>query len=389
MSKQAIHVKLLIYGCAFELKALVVILFLLIASYIGHAQKQSEDSLFLPNLQIGISAGPSTFFGDIKQYQFFPSYEEWRFAYGLNFNYHISPVFNIGFQGLYGKLTGSKKEQNICFENDYYELNFNTTINLNNLFGKNREDRLVNIYGVVGFGIMNFNSIVKRLDEYYVLKRVGYGYGTGFEGRQRQEFFMFGAGIDFRISKRVNLLLETVNKYPNSDVLDGVESGKYNDVYNYTSIGISYRFAFLKKTKRTEVFEQVYHPVALQNILSQDIEYQLKSEPDYSLVYPTQQTEISMPEKEKTVTSSTIEFRVQILAEYAKPYSKSWISENYNIPLSEIKENIVNGYYIYTVGSFPTYKMASEKSVELQTYNGIYDAFVVAFKDGKRVFPER
>jgi len=390
MIKETIHNILLKLRCSFELKVLIVILFLLFVSYIGHAQKQSQDSLFLPNLQIGISAGPSTFFGDIKQNQILPSSDyinEWRFAYGLNINYNISSVFTIRFQGLYGELAGSRKTENIWFENDYFEFNFSTTININNLFSEKRDNRLASLYGVAGFGLLNYNTVVKRMDEYYVLKRVGYGQGTGIDGRYRQEFIMLGAGVEFRVNKRIRILLETVNKIPFSDILDGVESGHYNDSYNYTSLGVSYRFAFLKKDMPDGIYPTDIVLPTIAKVSSADINYELRSElvyqPIIRVVTP------SLPKQEKAVIPSKIEFRVQILAEYGKPYSKSWISENYNIPLSEIKENIVNGYYIYTVGSFPTYEMASEKSAELQTYNGIYGAFVVAFRDGKRIYPRK
>ena len=58
-------------------------------------------------------------------------------------------------------------------------------------------------------------------------------------------------------------------------------------------------------------------------------------------------------------------------------------SDEYNLD-KEIKENLHNGYYIYTLGSFPTYEAARKYRDELRLINKILGAFVVALKKGKR-----
>lgn len=373
------------------LKLLLILFTMLSQVFISPAQSQPNEGVFNPNLQVGITAGTSIFFGDIKQNPVIPISEymnEWRFAYGLNFNYNVSYVFNVRVQGLYGKLSGTNQEGKIWFENDYYELNINAAINFNNLFGKKRNDRLANVFGVLGFGILNYNTVVKRLGDYFVYKRVGYGYGTGIDGRQRQTFFMVGAGVDFRVNRRLNILIETASKLPDSDEIDGVESGKYYDLYNYTSIGITYRFAFLKKRKNEpKLSKTVYQLTPMQTIKTKGIDIELAIHPEFSIVHPVIQPIVKVQTSEEPITFSKIEYRIQICAEYAKPLSKTWISDKYQIPTSEIKENFVNGYYVYSTGSFPTFKKASVKCKELKMQNGIQDAFVVAFKDEKRILP--
>lgn len=372
----------------FVLKPVMIIFVFLIIDPSIYAQNK-PDTLFRPNLQVGVSAGTSLFFGDIKQNNFWPlnnNNNEWRYAYGLNFNYSFSPVFMFRVAGLYGELSGTKRSRHIWFENDYYEINFNTVVNLNNLFGRNREDRLVNLFGTAGFGIINFNSVVKRMGEYYVLKRVGYGYGTGFEGRDRQSFFMVGVGVNFRVNKRFDIIVETTNKYAFTDLLDGTESGKYNDVYNYTSIGIVYRFAFLKKSRNKSSNRKRKQAISIQSMNAQAMAVR-SNRTIYTPIIKYLKVDIPSVRIEPEETYSTIEFRVQVMAEYGKPYSKKAISEKYNIPVSEISENKVNRYYVYTVGSFPNYSLAKIKCNELQSEHGIDRAFVVAFKDGKRIFP--
>ena len=48
-------------------------------------------------------------------------------------------------------------------------------------------------------------------------------------------------------------------------------------------------------------------------------------------------------------------------------------------------EDTYNGFYIYTIGSFPTYNEAKDYKYTLIDNNGISGAFVVAFSNGKRL----
>ncbi len=84
-------------------------------------------------------------------------------------------------------------------------------------------------------------------------------------------------------------------------------------------------------------------------------------------------------------TNFELEYRVQISAKYNRAISIQHLSNLYNIPVSEIKENTYNGYFIYTVGSFRTYEEARERRNQLRSYNGISDSFVVAFRNGQRL----
>ncbi|MEA3505253.1 MAG: hypothetical protein U9R32_08685 [Bacteroidota bacterium] len=59
------------------------------------------------------------------------------------------------------------------------------------------------------------------------------------------------------------------------------------------------------------------------------------------------------------------------------------LKSNYNIS-ERINEDYHNGYYIYTVGSFNTYDQANAKKKSLKR-DGIIDAFVVVFKNQKRL----
>lgn len=93
------------------------------------------------------------------------------------------------------------------------------------------------------------------------------------------------------------------------------------------------------------------------------------------------------PQNEKidrVVPTSNIEYRVQIRAVFDIKIEKIGLARKYNLK-QIIKEDFHNRYYIYSVGSFATYDSAYSYREELIRVNKIYDAFVVKFKDGKRV----
>ncbi|MBI9039199.1 MAG: hypothetical protein JEY97_13780 [Bacteroidales bacterium] len=79
---------------------------------------------------------------------------------------------------------------------------------------------------------------------------------------------------------------------------------------------------------------------------------------------------------------NNIEYRVQIIAS-SKKILKTWLAKKYNLNQT-IKEDFHNGFYIYTVGAFPTFEKAKKYRNKLIIANYIHDAFVVKFKNGKR-----
>jgi len=93
--------------------------------------------------------------------------------------------------------------------------------------------------------------------------------------------------------------------------------------------------------------------------------------------------EIKKEDTEEKMQQGVV-FRVQIRAKYQKKMSRDALADKYNIN-EEIYEDYHEGYYIYTVGNFSTYEQAKRKRDQLINQHGVPDAFVTAFKDGKRV----
>ncbi len=397
-----------------SVKLLIVTLFVLFLAGNAKSQTFSPNSSFMPHWQVQLNGGTSLFFGDVKQYQWWPvsNYEnEWRAGLSLQLKYQISPVFGIRGQSLYGKLGGTRRAWKKYFDNNYFEFNINSTININNIFANYRHNRFFNAYIIVGLGLLNYNTYVYQLGTNNKIQTVGGGAGKSFGGRTLEGVFHGGLGFDLRINDQLSVNLESANRMINSDMLDGHVSGFKYDVFNYTSVGLSYKFGYSKKHNGPESKSPAPASRTSKNKKISDVqtvEYDYRAEPvqepNYNNPVPPvkvkeekiiTEPEIIIVEKpvivEKEVVTEednynkSLEYRVQILAKYGKTISLNKIGEMYNIPASMIKENSHNGYYIYTVGSYSTYEQAQQKRNQLRTQNGIGDAFVVAFLNGNRL----
>ncbi len=103
-----------------------------------------------------------------------------------------------------------------------------------------------------------------------------------------------------------------------------------------------------------------------------------------SLKVAAPEKEVKEEKKEMDKMKQGVVFRVQIRAKYQKKMSRDALAAKYNIN-EDIYEDYHQGYYIYTVGNFSTYQQARIKRDQLINQHGVPDAFVTAFKNGKRV----
>lgn len=388
------------------LKTTVLLLGIFLFSAVQTSAQDAENkqniinkNKFQRNFQVGINAGTSLFFGDIKQYQYWPTanyVSERNLGYGITVNYQAKPSITLRLQGMYGQLSGTRREWNTYFLNDYIETNLNTIVDFNNLFGIYRSDRFLSVFGSIGIGLMQYNTSVRILSTDEVIKQVGHGYGSGIGGRTLQGVMMFGMGLNFNVNNNWDIQLETSNRMMDSDMLDGQISGYPLDVYNYTSVGVTYRFGFLKQRNNEEVIteniepELAYVPVAVEEPEPDAIEEEVVPVVIPVAIDEEKAVKEEVAEEFQTLEKPEMEYRVQILAKFNGPLSINYISTKYIIPKYELKEEIYNGHFIYTVGSFKTYDEARSKRNELRTLYGITDAFIVVFDEGSRLdtFPE-
>ncbi|MBN2615424.1 MAG: porin family protein [Bacteroidales bacterium] len=340
---------------------------------------------------INANSGTSIFYGDIKTKGLFPvvrdGHSEWRMGGGLQLGWQISPVFGLRGQGLYGQLSGIKTSLDQFFQADYLEFNLNATVSLMNLISGYKSGRKWNVYLLGGVGLTNYNSTAYKLSDLSLVGRMGYGYGHGIGKRTLEGIVTGGLGVSYQVNDKWSLQFETANRVANSDAMDlWVNNYKY-DVYNYTSLGVSFRFG-QSHSKKTPASQNNTIP-----LLDTHLKKPAGQKPPVTTpaAADTTQKTVAQPKKEiqpvRTIlpVKPILEYRVQIRARYGKPVSTEYLSKKYNIPEMQIRMNMHNGYYIYTVGSYDTYMQARTRRDQLKTQNGVYDAFVVAFKNGRRL----
>lgn len=217
----------------------IALVFLLPGAIIAQNANRDEggDKLIYQwylNLNGGISQG----YGDILEGNWqgdMLTGESASFSGSLRLGKHISPVFGVYGSYFMGNIKGisGKDTKNMRYETDFNEFLLGTTVSFSNLIG-GYKPRLVNFYGTTGIGLIDFSSQAYRnVDD----SPVNEGYPNTTETT-----IPIGGGIDFRLSNRWDLNLETTLRVIDGDKLDGYESGENTDAFFYTSLGLGYSF---------------------------------------------------------------------------------------------------------------------------------------------------
>ena len=362
---------------------------------------------FIPAWSLTFAGGPSMYFGDIRQYRFYPIMNhstELKYGGSLIIERSLSPVFSLRGQGLYSGLASASSNSDRDINSDLIEFNLSTAINLNNLFGTYRSSRKWGIDLLVGIGLVNFNTTLYQTSTGKVLAQRGFGSGSGIGGRTVEGLIMGGLGLSFAVSENWSIRFETANRALNTDLFEHVSGGFHYDIYNHTALGLSYRFSSSGKSIKMvpedepgllivdpddraplQPDQQVREEMESFNRVIDVLE--LNEEPlaeqTETISEIEEKPEVKEPTPEKAIYG--IEYRVQIRARYGTKISVDYLAKTYNLAASDIKENSFNGYFIYTIGSYSTYDEAASHRNVIRSNHGIYDAFVVAFKDGVRL----
>jgi hypothetical protein len=377
----------------------IVLLFIVNSNYAQSTA--SSDDVFSGSWRITAAGGSSLFFGDVKQNRWLPvlkNENELRFNANILLEYQLSPSISLRGQALYAHLAGTRRSWQTFFYSDLMEVNLNTAINLSNIISGYRSDRFLNINVIGGVGLVNYNTTRKDLVTRAVQMQRGFGNGLGLGGRTLEGVIMGGLGLDFRLNDNMSLRLETANRIMNSDLLDIHDNSFPYDVYNQTSLGLSYTFG-----RRMPKMPSLPPPQDVEEVTPPA--EQPRQEPVRPEVSPYQAI-VDAIEKEQATNEvepeplpvevpvvveptkpdpGLLEYRVQIRARINQPIAKSYLEKRYNIPASDIQEDMHNGYYIYTVGSYATYEEAASNRNRIRSVNGVGDAFIVAFQYGKRL----
>lgn len=365
-----------------SIKISLIVIALVFSSFTSMSQSTSS---FMPYWYLKASLGASAGYTDFQK-------GDLNFSADLGFGRQLSPVIGLEIKSYFGKLSGTQAVTAAnLYESNLYDFSLNAVFNLSNLISGVQE-RDLSFYASLGIGQTQYNSF-RVLDG--VISYYGFSIspaalqGSGFGKRRVVATIPFGLGADYRINDQLSANFNFRMNWVDSDILDGYASGANKDLYSYTSLGLTYKLG--KRKAKTVYFPEEEKPLIIPPPI-------IKEEPKKEV--KVEETPPPPPPKEKVVEKPKVEvvkqvekklpekeFRIQIRACYKVECSLEMISKKYNIEIKDIKMEFYHNYYIYTVGSFKTYKEAAMKKEILKTKNKILDAFVVNYINGKRIRP--
>ncbi len=359
---------------------------------------------------------------DVKESSFLNSASDaLTFGGGLRLNHHLSPAVTLQYRFMYAAIEGVNETRKLKFESDIFEASFNVRVSLNTLLTpQSQSNRWMNLYAFGGSGLLMHRSTLFDTETGDV-KRYAYQGKDGVSQDDMHAAFMIpaGLGINFRVSDRVDIGLETSFNFVMTDELDAlVVAGSRKDLYNYTGIGLTFRLGrntdskdwatprtamypgdagrlnnidellSLKETKIESVKETTSQDVSqVRSELSGVSGGQAESERRISqldgtvegltkqLVYLETQLK-QLREEQKTERF----FSVQVMAQKAEISIEEAI-KLLKIPF-ELEMSFHDGWYKYYTGRFNDLEDAK---IHMQRIwgHGVKDAFIVKYDEGK------
>jgi len=231
----------------------LLLLFFVVTGLLLSSQLQAQSKLPY-QWYVNANAGFTQMYGDIEnESDLIGKFNgETNLGYGLKVGGYISPVFAWRFQFLNSTFKGQRDASNLKYETQLTELQLGVNASFSNLFFGYKE-RFVDVYGLIGIGTLLYRSKLSNTNSGYIINSVGYTDDGERSNPELAVAFPMGLGLDFRVSDRFLINLETALRLTTTDELDAAEKGKDNDAYYYTSLGLTYRFIKSKKPEKVVV----------------------------------------------------------------------------------------------------------------------------------------
>lgn len=151
---------------------------------------------------------------------------------GYQFDNILGIKVNFGYGGLNGKFS-----KYTIAESNYFEGNINLTVNLTDIILGYNPDRKFNIVPHIGIGQVRYRIKLNDVNGNRV-------YQNGYDkkhGRKVAATIPMGIEFDYSINPSWKVFVDLTANYADTDLLDGVASGKHNDWFSTVNIGANYR----------------------------------------------------------------------------------------------------------------------------------------------------
>ena len=367
-----------------------------------------SSNSFSDNWEVNYNIGFSQFYGDASSSNYFKKFSgELGLGQSFHIKKHFSPVLAIGLNTYYGcanshkTVAGSGSAVDFSLQGGYGDVNLRVYLDFNNLFFGQDRNRRLNFFGWMGLGYGFWSTgLTNNLTGDY--RESGSPVDATTETYKKGGGVVpIGLGLNYRIAD--NWSVNVVGDYRTvlNDDLDVWRGGFKFDQMFFTGFGVSYHinpgFGKRKSKSRKVAPVKVEERNKEQSIIKPQKETSSKQIisdiPIYELDFSS-----SRKNNEKTVktvspdileikpiikSNTGVIYRVQILAKGQRLTDINYLRNKYNLN-EDVYEVSQNGVYRYSVGTFNTYSQALAHSRKMKN-KGISDAFVVVYKDGKRI----
>ncbi|MFA6923835.1 MAG: outer membrane beta-barrel protein [Bacteroidales bacterium] len=239
---------------------LLILVFILLSTSLVFSQnigRVRSRNFINQNWYININYGSLLFYGDIKQYDFYPVEQERKWGYGVIFGKSFNQTFSLQGQIISGELAGINRKKDRQFNADILEYSLNAVFDFTDMFCfllLNKIDnspKKVKLYAYIGAGYIDFRSILKTYNNEEFVAAEGYSNnGTVSEKMTTELIIPVGIGLNFRLSRALSFNIEGSFRNVNTDKLDvTVVPNSSKDKYEYFSLGLKYKFNLAKGYK--------------------------------------------------------------------------------------------------------------------------------------------
>lgn len=209
------------------------------------------------NWSVGVHSGMLVFFGDVKTNDFLPAtseFNELRAGGGFHATYQLNPVLSLRGSLLSGKLAGAKPENDEYFEASFLDYTIQLMLNLNTLVFYNDDTPPVDVYAMLGYGLVEFRSIRRNLSDNNFIRSFGYKQDGSKSAKKTRELVL---PVGLKVHSSIDNLLGTRNYYlsntritleftlynANTNKLDSdLTISETKDKYSYFALGLLYTF---------------------------------------------------------------------------------------------------------------------------------------------------
>ncbi len=378
------------YRYFFSSKIVFLLTFLFLINNIAFTQPSMGRNAFSSNWLFKPSIGFGQFYGDISSQNFFQKFSgSTSFAADFSAVKMFSPLLGAGANIHYTGVKSLKDRMgngapvNFTVTGNYFDFNIRGYIDFLNLFDTYTIDRRFSLMGSLGLGY-GFWSTSLTDNNTGVTISSGQTVGTkyfkknavvipmGLEGSYKfSDNWAVNLGVDFR-----TVLNDDVDVWSDGYKYDNLLYVKTGIVY-FLNYGWGSKHRAKPKVEEDECCEET-KPLAPIPVY------------DYS---PPSEKETKQPENKnidtveivsiKPVLPQGFEYRVQIMAKAKRRENVNQLQAKYHLDYP-VLEHYQDGLYLYTVGHFNSYSEALKAARRIKA-KGVFDAFVTAYRNGKRI----